>query len=436
MVTYQTPHRVTTRRTVRVRAASALILATILLAAVPPARADPPGWHERYMVNVICARTRCVRDPSKELPPGTMEYLAEIWVPLLRGSAIPADETIALVLTYAREPNAWAIKHYWGITAGLWNMRLSRDELAFVAAHELAHIELKHYERKLNEIAKIYGIAFIAIVLSQGNYNPLNDPYFATAVQVVFAAYSRELETDADVRAVRLMDRAGFNPQASISMLQRFESLGVPRTGDLFDDHPSLAQRVLRLRRELAVLPTPRPSPEPTAGAGPAPLPSPSAEATPVVYPTPLPSPPPAPTLLSTPVPGPSASMASRPTPGPQRTERVLRARVLRAVIDGQEIGTILIGGRVVMRVRTPFQGKGPIDRAEVAAATLNRLLAAGLTATEIAVTTRNGLSMIVARNDVLLVVDSELASQSGTVPSALATLWAKEIQQALSRQN
>jgi len=150
-------------------------------------------------------------------------------------------------MTHAREPNAWAIKHYWGITAGLWNLRLSRDELAFVAAHELAHIELKHYQRKLDDIAKVYGIALIAILLSQGNYNPLNDPYFTTAVRLAFAAYSRDFETQADIRGLRLMQAAGFDPEASISMMQRFASVGASGTGDLFDDHPSVAQRVLRL---------------------------------------------------------------------------------------------------------------------------------------------------------------------------------------------
>ncbi len=76
--------------------------------------------------------------------------MVRIFGALVRASSIPRDERIGFFITLERAPNAWALKHYAGFTAGLFRIRLTRDEFAFIVAHELGHIELGHYEKKLN----------------------------------------------------------------------------------------------------------------------------------------------------------------------------------------------------------------------------------------------------------------------------------------------
>jgi hypothetical protein len=403
------------------------LLVVTVLSANTPAVADEPGSYEKYLVNVICAKTRCVQNPSTELPPGTLEYLETIWSPIFRSSRIPAGEPIRLVLTYAREPNAWALKHYWGITVGLWNMGLTRDELAFVVAHEFGHIELGHYQKKLNEAAKIYAVAAIAIILSQGNYNPLNDPYFNLAVKLAMAGYSRQQETEADLRAIQTIQPAGFDERASLTLLQRFGSLGVSGTGDLFDDHPSIVQRIARIQRELpprpALTPEPAPSVVPSQSPGSAPSPA------PVVTPLPPSTPPEAPS------PSPVTTPGLQP-PFAKPTVRVPRVQVTRVIIEREEIGSVLIGDRIVMRIRTSYDGLNPFERADLVAEKLNRLLAAGLTSTEVSAEVQAGRSVILARGEVILTIDTELARKNGTNPANLALLWAREIQAAIAALN
>jgi Zn-dependent protease with chaperone function len=397
--------------------AVSLVVATFGMGT--PAVADEPGWYERYLVDVICARTRCVRDPSAELPPGTVEHLESVWMPLRRVSRIPVGEPVRLVFTHAREPNAWALKHYWGITAGLRTMPLSRDELAFVVAHEFAHIELGHYQKKLNEIAKIYALAAIALILTQGNYNPLNDPYFTLAARLAMAAYSREQEVEADVRAIQMMQAAGFDDRASVTMLERFRVTGVLGTGDLFDSHPSVAQRIARIQRELP----PRP----------APMPAPAAVSTPSPGPAVVPAPGPSPAAAG------AVETGSSPTPAPTRRSpsptptSAPAVRVIRAIGEREEAGVVLVGERVVMRIRTSHDGLHPFERARLAAERLGRLLSAGLMPADISAGLQAGQSVILARGEVILTIDPELARMHGASPGGLALRWAKEIREAVA---
>lgn len=231
-----------------------LVLLLGFLGSPPQAIADDPDWYERYLFNVICARqSRCVE--VTQAPTELATLLLGIYRPLHSASSI--NDSVGLYITLERSPNAWALKHYTGITTGLLRLNPTPDELAFVAAHELAHIELGHYRAKLNEVSKYYVIAALFIVLSQGNYNPLNDPFYVTVARLGLAAYTREQETAADVRGVQLMHSAGFDPMGAVSLLAKIGSLGRQGTGDLFDDHPSIERRIDRIRAELVSLPSP-----------------------------------------------------------------------------------------------------------------------------------------------------------------------------------
>ncbi len=238
----------------RISKLSRIVLVASLVILFPslslPARADDPGPYERYLLNVICAKQHCLG--KGQAPQDVEEYVATVFGRLIRASSIPSDERVGFFITLERAPNAWALKHYTGFTAGLLLMRLTSDEFAFVVAHELGHIELGHYESKLNEISKYYAIAFIAAIISQGNYNPLNDPYFVLIARLGLAAFSREQESQADLRGLQIMRSAGFYPWAAISALRKIDPLGLGGTGDLFADHPSTAQRIDRLQTESA----------------------------------------------------------------------------------------------------------------------------------------------------------------------------------------
>lgn len=233
---------------------SVCLLLLVLLAFPTTSFSDNPDWYERYLFRAACAKqTRCIT--LAEIPQQIQDYVNDFYQPIRSASSVNDD--VFVFISGDTSTNAWTLKHYAVLTVGLvakgFADTFTKDEMAFVAAHELAHIELRHYERKQNELAKIMGIALILTILGQGYYNPLNDPYFVTAARIGLAAYSRELETEADLRGVQLMRSAGFDPKASVSALIKIAPIGVVGAGDLFDNHPSTLQRINRLQSELGL---------------------------------------------------------------------------------------------------------------------------------------------------------------------------------------
>lgn len=232
--------------------AAVLLISVAVLAPTLPARAIQASWYERHTLAVIChEQGRCL---GSDAPENVKEFLGPIFGRLIR--ATPLDPTeVGWFVTLEPSPNAWALKHYVGVTAGLLRAGLTRDEMAFVLGHELGHVQFGHFDEKEHELAKYYGIAVISVILTRGQYNPLNDPFYLTAVKIAMASYSRKLESQADAQGLQTMTTAGFDPHASVSALMKIDPMGLARRGDLFDDHPTTLQRVSALQQEMPALP-------------------------------------------------------------------------------------------------------------------------------------------------------------------------------------
>ena len=115
--------------------------------------------------------------------------------------------------------------------------RTERDQLAFVLAHEVAHIHLGHAKERSRANA-------LATVL---RINPL----IGIAVRMLFdRAFSRKQEFEADRVAVTLCARAGYTPQAAIAFLTRLGVFASPSdgVGQLMSTHPLLKERIAQLR--------------------------------------------------------------------------------------------------------------------------------------------------------------------------------------------
>jgi Zn-dependent protease with chaperone function len=114
-----------------------------------------------------------------------------------------------------------------------------RDEMAFVLAHELAHIHLRH--------AKERSWANAAMTVA-----PLANPILGFGLRTLFdRAYTREQEFEADNLAVRLLSQAGYSPTGSIALLERLESANVPNdlVSTILSTHPPMRDRISQLRR-------------------------------------------------------------------------------------------------------------------------------------------------------------------------------------------
>jgi len=138
------------------------------------------------------------------------------------------------------------------LTRGMVFFLRSDDELAFVLGHEVAHAARRHGAQMIERnFAWSLGLWILIRVLG-------GDP---TAVQIadfarflITRGYSREFEFEADRYGILYMRRAGFDPAASLVVLERLraEQRREPSQFEvLFRTHPALSERIERVRGQL-----------------------------------------------------------------------------------------------------------------------------------------------------------------------------------------
>ena len=122
-----------------------------------------------------------------------------------------------------------------------------RDEMAFVLAHEMAHVIRRHaIDRLLREKA-----VSVASLASPGR-GALASWIRKVGFQWLERAYSRDQEFEADELGMLLMRAGGFDPAGAIRLLQRLN--GLDRTpnplglGPYLSTHPPIDDRVTKLR--------------------------------------------------------------------------------------------------------------------------------------------------------------------------------------------
>ncbi len=105
---------------------------------------------------------------------------------------------------------------------GLINtFRHDKNALAFVAAHELSHLEKHHPEKKIKN-ALVTGVAISLLVNKKDQVARILG---SVANNLIVSGYSRGIETEADLEALKLMKRAGYDPNGALIVFKTFIKL-------------------------------------------------------------------------------------------------------------------------------------------------------------------------------------------------------------------
>lgn len=142
-----------------------------------------------------------------------------------------------------------------GVFTGLFKIANTDDEIASVIAHEIAHVTAKHvHERLSQEMLANAGGMVSAIGLSTSGVGALASPVvlglYGQGVGAQIMAYDREKEKEADYIGLMYAAKAGFNPEASVRVLERLESETAPKvplTESLTSTHPPTPDRIAKL---------------------------------------------------------------------------------------------------------------------------------------------------------------------------------------------
>ena len=120
------------------------------------------------------------------------------------------------------------------------------DELAQVLAHEISHALANHTAERMSvALATNVGVA-LAGVLSDDAQKTMSQAALAAALAIQLPN-SRAAESEADEIGIEIAAKAGYNPNAAISLWEKMGKVGGGGPPQFLSTHPSPANRQERL---------------------------------------------------------------------------------------------------------------------------------------------------------------------------------------------
>jgi beta-barrel assembly-enhancing protease len=160
-------------------------------------------------------------------------------------------------------PNAWALPGgKIAVNRGLLYELTSEAELAAVLGHEITHAAARHGAQAMTKGTLLQGaLAVGAIAVGTSDYRQYGDYILGGAqlgAQLITQSNGRDAEREADYYGIQYMVRAGYDPQAAISLQQTFVRLSAGQKSSwmegMFASHPPSQERVQNNQKLVAEL--------------------------------------------------------------------------------------------------------------------------------------------------------------------------------------
>ncbi len=151
--------------------------------------------------------------------------------------------------------NAFAIPggHLY-VNTGLIEAAASEAELAAVIGHELGHAESRH---PTENMSRALGAQIVAGLILGKEPGALQQAAAGLIANGGLSAYSRSAEREADLIAVYLLNRAGYDPNAMVTFFEKLLEIEKQQGGgsigiSLFSSHPDTVERIDNTRKTIA----------------------------------------------------------------------------------------------------------------------------------------------------------------------------------------
>ncbi|MEM7045757.1 MAG: M48 family metalloprotease [Pseudomonadota bacterium] len=200
--------------------------------------------------------------------PDLKAYVDEIGDRLKVVSELP-DLDFTFTLLNSDVVNAFALPGgYVYISRGLMALAENEAEVAGVVAHEIGHVTARHsaqrYSRGVLAQGGVFAATIGAAILGGGNLAKTVQEIGGTGAQAYLAGYSREQEFQSDELGVRYLTRAGYDPIAMSTFLEKLgeqsalsrklagKEDGPDPSTSMFATHPRTPDRVRRAAENAA----------------------------------------------------------------------------------------------------------------------------------------------------------------------------------------
>jgi len=159
----------------------------------------------------------------------------------------------------ASDINAFALPGgYIYLNRGVIEGARNEGEVAGVMAHEIAHVALRHGTHQASKAyAAQAGLQILGGLLGGkvgNNTAQILNTVGGIGLNALFLKYSRDLETQADIRGAQILAASGYTPADMVSFFHTLESVDKSKKTSWLSDHPAPPDRIARLEKERQML--------------------------------------------------------------------------------------------------------------------------------------------------------------------------------------
>ena len=144
------------------------------------------------------------------------------------------------------------------LNRGIIENAKSEGEVAGVLAHEIAHSALRHGTHQASKAyAAQAGLQILGGLLGGrvgNNTAQILNTVGGVGMNALFLKFTREMETQADVRGAQILAASGYTPADMVSFFRQLEKVDKSRKTTWLSHHPAPPDRIARIEKERQLL--------------------------------------------------------------------------------------------------------------------------------------------------------------------------------------
>ncbi len=241
----------------------ALMLALTLAAGVADAQTKVnPGWNMFSPQQDVEIGQQSAVEAERQLPilndRNVESYVNNIGQRLAQNAGGPQFQYRFRVVN-ASDINAFALPGgYIYVNRGIIENSRNEGELAGVMAHEIAHVALRHGTHQASKAyAAQAGLQILGGLLGGkvgNNTAQILNTVGGIGLNALFLKFSRELETQADIRGAQILAASGYTPADMVSFFHQLENVDKAKKTTWLSSHPAPPDRIARIEKERQLL--------------------------------------------------------------------------------------------------------------------------------------------------------------------------------------
>ena len=251
------------RTSVVARPVLSLAVALALMSGVANAQTTiKPGWNLFSPQDDVQIGQQSAVQAEQQLPilndNQVQSYVNRIGQRLAQNAGGPQFQYQFKVVN-ASDINAFALPGgFVYVNRGVIDQARNEGEVAGVLAHEISHVALRHGTHQASKAyAAQAGLSILGGILGGkigGGTAQILNAVGGLGLNALFLKYSRDIESQADIRGSQILTASGYTPQDMINFFHTLESVDSSKKTNWMSDHPAPPDRIGRIQKEAQLL--------------------------------------------------------------------------------------------------------------------------------------------------------------------------------------